>query len=61
MPIRGAVNTGSALASKGQGGVAWFAHVGGFVFGMALIPFFKYPNVLLYNPLRRRGGPRRRP
>jgi len=49
----------SALAAKGQGGVAWFAHVGGFVFGMLLIPFFKYPNVPLFNPLRHRRGPRR--
>ena len=31
----------SMLASGQQGGVAWAAHVGGFVAGMVLIPFFK--------------------
>lgn len=29
------------------GGVAWFAHIGGFGAGMLLIPFFKYPSVPL--------------
>lgn len=37
-----------------QGGVAWFAHIGGFVAGMALIPFFRYRNVPLWAPSRRR-------
>ncbi|MBI3359042.1 MAG: rhomboid family intramembrane serine protease [Nitrospirae bacterium] len=31
----------SLLTSTGAGGVAWFAHVGGFVAGMSLIFFFK--------------------
>jgi len=38
----------SALASADQGGVAFAAHASGFVAGMALIPFFKYPHVRLY-------------
>lgn len=41
-------------ASGGQGGVAWFAHIGGFVAGMALIPFFRYRHVRLWSPARRR-------
>jgi len=49
----------SLFTAKGQGGVAWFAHVGGFIFGLLLIPFFKYPNVPLYNPFSR-GGRRHR-
>ncbi len=49
----------SVFATRGQGGVAWFAHVGGFAFGLLLIPFFKYPNVPLYNPFRHGGGHRR--
>ena len=40
----------SALASADQGGVAFAAHASGFVAGMALIPFFKYPHVRLYRP-----------
>ncbi len=35
-------------ASAGQGGVAWFAHIGGFIAGMALIPFFKQKDVRLF-------------
>ncbi|MCY4209448.1 MAG: rhomboid family intramembrane serine protease [Gammaproteobacteria bacterium] len=37
----------SALTSSEGGGVAWFAHIGGFLAGMALIPFFKRGNVPL--------------
>ncbi|MGH8522396.1 MAG: rhomboid family intramembrane serine protease [Gammaproteobacteria bacterium] len=40
----------SALTSADQGGVAFVAHASGFVAGMALIPFFKYPQVRLYRP-----------
>lgn len=36
-----------------QGGVAWFAHIGGFIAGMALIPFFRRRDVRLFNPPRR--------
>jgi membrane associated rhomboid family serine protease len=38
----------SSAASKGGGGVAFGAHIGGFVAGMALIPVFKYRNVRLF-------------
>lgn len=38
----------SSAASSGQpGGVAFGAHIGGFIAGMALIPFFKYPRIPL--------------
>jgi membrane associated rhomboid family serine protease len=29
------------LAEPGQGGVAWYAHLGGFIAGAALVPFFR--------------------
>ncbi|MDT7043102.1 rhomboid family intramembrane serine protease [Candidatus Nitronereus thalassa] len=32
------------------GGVAFFAHIGGFLAGMALIPFFKHSHVRFFNP-----------
>ena len=35
-----------ALSETG-GGVAYMAHIGGFLAGMALIPFFKYRHVAL--------------
>ncbi len=46
----------SLAADPSRGGVAWFAHIGGFLAGMALIPFFKRREVPLHNPLR---APRR--
>jgi membrane associated rhomboid family serine protease len=45
------VNT--LLAGKAQGGVAWGAHIGGFVAGMALLPLFKRRGVRLFQPARR--------
>ena len=42
----------SMVGGGAQGGVAWFAHIGGFVAGMALIPFFKYRHVPLFHPHR---------
>jgi membrane associated rhomboid family serine protease len=52
------------LPSSGEGGVAFFAHIDGFVAGMALVPFFKKPNVKLLQRSRsqafqveRRRGP----
>lgn len=42
----------SALADPGGGGVAWSAHVGGFLAGTVLIPFFKYRRVKLFAPSR---------
>ncbi len=44
----------SASTSGGQGGVAWGAHIGGFVAGMALIPFFKSRDVRLFTQNNRR-------
>ncbi len=46
--------SGSAGIGRGGGGVAFFAHIGGFVAGMALIGFFKYPNVRFFAPPRHR-------
>ena len=40
----------SALSDAGQGGVAFGAHIGGFVAGMILIPVFKYRHVRLFAP-----------
>lgn len=42
-----------AYGSLGQaagGGVAWWAHVGGFLAGMILVGFFKKRNVRFFNP-----------
>jgi len=54
----------AAFSSSGEPGVAFWAHVGGFVAGMALVPFFKKPGVKLlqaahYRPfqIERRRGP----
>ena len=44
----------SGAASVGRhGGVAFGAHVGGFLAGVALIPLFRHRHVALFNPLRR--------
>jgi len=43
---------GMSIGSTG-GGVAFFAHIGGFVAGMALIGLFKRPNVRFFAPSRR--------
>lgn len=37
-----------ALSNTG-GGIAYLAHIGGFLAGMALIPFFKYRHVALFD------------
>lgn len=44
---------GMSIASKG-GGVAFFAHIGGFLAGMALIGLFKRPEVPFFSPGRPR-------
>ncbi len=46
----------SLTVSSEGGGVAFGAHIGGFVAGMALIPFFKHRRLRLFNPF----APRRR-
>jgi len=52
------------LSSAGEPGVAFWAHVGGFVAGMVLVPFFKKSSVPLFQPahhrpfqIERRRGP----
>ena len=45
----------SATSSGQQGGVAFGAHIGGFLAGMVLIPLFKYSHVRFLAPARRNG------
>ncbi len=45
----------SALVEATEGGVAFGAHIGGFIVGMLLLPFFKRRDTPLF------GGSRRRP
>ncbi|MFK8067534.1 MAG: rhomboid family intramembrane serine protease [Gammaproteobacteria bacterium] len=40
----------SANSAPDEGGTAWWAHIGGFIAGMILIPFFKDENVPLFHP-----------
>ncbi|HXG78532.1 MAG TPA: rhomboid family intramembrane serine protease [Methyloceanibacter sp.] len=54
----------AAFTQSETGGVAFWAHVGGFVAGMALVPFFKQKDVPLFQPplsrpfeIERRRGP----
>ena len=42
----------SALADPRAGGVAFGAHIGGFIAGMVLLPLFKYRHVRLFAPSR---------
>lgn len=42
----------SAFADPRGGGVAFGAHIGGFIAGMALLPIFKHRNVRLFAPSR---------
>lgn len=37
-------------AEPGTPGVAWYAHIGGFIAGCILIPFFKSKNIRLFQP-----------
>ncbi len=46
----------SSMAAGDGPGVAWFAHIGGFVAGIALIPLFKHRNVRLLAPARSGGS-----
>ncbi|MBI3609226.1 MAG: rhomboid family intramembrane serine protease [Nitrospirae bacterium] len=47
--------SGTASVGRGGGGVAWFAHIGGFIAGMMLIGFFKRRSVRFFNPPPRRS------
>jgi membrane associated rhomboid family serine protease len=42
--------SGSVSVGQGGGGVAWFAHVGGFLAGMILVGFFKHRSVRFFSP-----------
>jgi membrane associated rhomboid family serine protease len=44
----------SMVSASDVGGVAYGAHIGGFVAGMLLIPLFKYSSVPLFSPLRKK-------
>jgi membrane associated rhomboid family serine protease len=48
------LNGGASIGSQG-GGVAFFAHIGGFITGMILIGFFKRPEVRFFTPGRTRS------
>ena len=43
----------SLTSASDMGGVAYGAHIGGFVAGMLLIPLFKYRHVALFSPAKR--------
>jgi membrane associated rhomboid family serine protease len=45
----------AALTDPSQPGVAWWAHVGGFVAGLIMTPFFKSSRVPYFGPLPTRG------
>ncbi len=47
--------SGGMSAGSEGGGVAFFAHIGGFIAGMALIGLFKRPDVPFFAPGRRGG------
>lgn len=42
----------SVMTNQQGGGVAFGAHIGGFIAGLVLIPFFKDPSKKLHNPLK---------
>lgn len=44
----------SALADSSKGGVAWGAHIGGFVAGLVLVTIFKRRGIRLFAPARPR-------
>ena len=46
---------GMSLGHEG-GGVAFFAHIGGFLAGIVLIGLFKHPHVRFFNPPHSRGS-----
>ncbi len=50
----GQVLSGVTTPTDGEGGVAFWAHVGGFVAGAVLIPFFKRREVPLFEPAHTR-------
>jgi len=49
------VLSGSAAGAQNAGGVAFWAHIGGFVAGMLLVGLFKKRHVRFFNPARHRA------
>lgn len=45
----------AVMAAPGEGGVAWFAHIGGFIAGAGLVAFFRNAGQPLFGGARRRG------
>lgn len=45
----------AGLASPGQPGTAWWAHIGGFAAGLLLTPLVKPRDIRLFAPVARRG------
>jgi membrane associated rhomboid family serine protease len=43
----------AAITDPGRPGVAWGAHVGGFLAGLVLTPLLKSSNFPLFGPVRR--------
>lgn len=43
------------ITDSTEGGVAWYAHIGGFLAGMVLIPLFRHRHIPLWGGARRRG------
>ncbi len=41
--------SGAFSGSQGGGGVAWFAHIGGFIAGIVLVGLFKHKHVHFFN------------
>jgi rhomboid family protein len=48
-------------ASAGEPGIAFWAHVGGFVLGMLLVPLFRRSGVSMLQPRRSAAFSARRP
>ncbi|WP_029008314.1 rhomboid family intramembrane serine protease [Azospirillum halopraeferens] len=51
----GQILSGVATPTSAEGGVAFWAHVGGFIAGMVLIPFFRRRDVPLFEPAHSRA------
>lgn len=45
----------AATANASEGGIAFWAHIGGFVAGLALVPFFRRRDVPLLEPARQKA------
>lgn len=45
-----ATDVGMALFARGEAAVAWWAHIGGFAAGVAMLPLIRYADVPLFQP-----------